>query len=256
MEKTVPGAKEFAPPPTPPAIDPVTQSILVAVCVVLLTIVFYLIYLRGKAVRRTVLLTGVSGSGKTLIFTRLVHEKYAETYTSMKENTADYVTTKGKSVFLVDIPGPENIRYKYLDKHKSNTRAFVYVVDSLTCNKDIRNVAEYLYILLTDPELGGKCSNALILCNKQDEMRAKKASSIKTALQDELNTLRTTKASQLSGTEESGETTMTLGKEGSKFTFDDHFINVEFLESHAVDGEKKDSEPNLNDLISWINKVA
>lgn len=50
--------------------------------------VFYF-YHKRKTSRRGVLLTGLSNSGKTLIFSQLVHGKYVDTHTSIKENSGE-----------------------------------------------------------------------------------------------------------------------------------------------------------------------
>lgn len=43
---------------------------------------------------------------------------------------------------LVDIPGHERLRGKFVDEYKGQARGVVYVVDSSTVQKDIRDVAE------------------------------------------------------------------------------------------------------------------
>lgn len=43
---------------------------------------------------------------------------------------------------VVDIPGHERLRHRYLDEYKKTARGLIYVVDSLTLNKEIRDVAE------------------------------------------------------------------------------------------------------------------
>lgn len=46
------------------------------------------------------------------------------------------------SVRIVDIPGHERLRGKFFDDYKSSTRGLVFVLDSTTVHKDVRDVAE------------------------------------------------------------------------------------------------------------------
>jgi len=43
---------------------------------------------------------------------------------------------------IVDIPGDERLRGKYFDKYKSSVKGLVYIIDSMTIQKEIRDVAE------------------------------------------------------------------------------------------------------------------
>jgi len=105
-------------------------------------------------VGRNVLLTGLCDAGKTLIYARLVHTKYAQTHTSVKENIGDaFNFGNNKCATVVDIPGHERLRYKYFDQYKSSAKGIVFVIDSSTIQKDIRDVAEYLYTLLSEPSV-------------------------------------------------------------------------------------------------------
>lgn len=46
------------------------------------------------------------------------------------------------SVKIVDIPGHERLRYKYFDKYKNSAKGLVFIIDSATIQKDIRDAAE------------------------------------------------------------------------------------------------------------------
>lgn len=89
-------------------------------------------------------------------------------------------------VRIVDIPGHERLRNKFFEQFKSATRAIVYVIDSVTLQKDIRDVAEYLYNILTDPLVSSYSPSLLILCNKQDMPLAKGSNAIKSILEKEM----------------------------------------------------------------------
>ena len=43
---------------------------------------------------------------------------------------------------LVDVPGFDKVRYRVLDRFNSAVAAIVFVVDSTTVQRDIRDVAE------------------------------------------------------------------------------------------------------------------
>lgn len=52
--------------------------------------VLFLIYRGRRVSRRSVLLTGLCNSGKTVLYAKLVHGQSIKTFTSVKENSGDY----------------------------------------------------------------------------------------------------------------------------------------------------------------------
>jgi len=72
---------------------------------------------------------------------QLLHGKFPVTFTSIKENVGDY-QVGNSSVRLVDIPGHYRVRDKCLELYKHRAKGIVFVVDSVTAQKDIRDVAE------------------------------------------------------------------------------------------------------------------
>ncbi|KAA0189714.1 Signal recognition particle receptor subunit beta, partial [Fasciolopsis buskii] len=87
---------------------------------------------------------------------------------------------------LVDIPGHEKIRYQSLEKYKANARAFVFVLDSGKIQMELKDVAEFLYNVLTDPRISRSGNRILIACNKQDSSAAKGFSVVRNLLEKEL----------------------------------------------------------------------
>lgn len=87
---------------------------------------------------------------------------------------------------IVDIPGHERLREKFLDQYKPLARGVVFVVDSVSIQKDVRDVAEFLYNILSDAVLFNSRASYLILCNKQDLSFAKGANAVKSILEKEL----------------------------------------------------------------------
>lgn len=87
---------------------------------------------------------------------------------------------------MIDIPGHERLRYKYFDQYKSSAKVVAYVIDSITIQKEIRDVAEFLYNILTDPVILRNSTHVAVICNKQDLPLAKGCNAIKSILEREL----------------------------------------------------------------------
>lgn len=87
------------------------------------------------------MLTGISEGGKSSVFMRVLHNKFPETFTSIKENVGDY-KIGGLTGRLVDIPGHYRVRDKCFDQYKKTAKGIIFVLDSVTIQKDIRDVAE------------------------------------------------------------------------------------------------------------------
>ncbi|KYM78773.1 Signal recognition particle receptor subunit beta [Atta colombica] len=154
---------------------------------------------------------------------------------------------------IVDIPGDERLRGKYFDKYKSSVKGLVYIIDAVTIQKEIRDVAEYLYNLLSDPDIQ-KTAPVLIMCNKQDQTMAKGCYVIKALLEKEMNLLRMTKTSQLEATDASS-TNIFLGKQGKHFEFSHLDSQIDFVESYASNDDSQMSA-DIEELKKWLIKIA
>ncbi|XP_071446176.1 signal recognition particle receptor subunit beta [Hetaerina americana] len=230
-------------------------AIIVGIIVILITLGIFVLWRKKKHSRRSVLLMGLCDSGKTLIFSRILENMYVMTHTSMKENVGEFVSKKG-SLKVVDIPGHERIRNKFFDQHKTSARGIIYVIDSVTIQKELRDVAEFLYNLLTDPMVNSHCVPLAIVCNKQDQTIAKGSTVIRNLLEKEMNMLRVTKSNQLQSTVEASNNNTFLGKQGKDFNFDHLYpIKVEFFESTALN-KNPDNPPDVDSITSWLHKVA
>ncbi|XP_045474711.1 signal recognition particle receptor subunit beta [Harmonia axyridis] len=227
------------------------QPIFIAVLIVLITIVFYLIYKRSKTTRRSILLTGICDSGKTVIFSQLIHQKDIQSFTSIKANIGEYASNK-TSLLIVDIPGHERLRYKYIDEHKASTKGIVFVVDSLTIQDDLKDAAEYIFNILCDDVLRKNKVNVLILCNKQDHTLAKESKAIRAMLEKELNTLQNTKSLQVENLDPNSKK-LSLGDD-TDFSFQNFVLNVEFAGSIAH--HSKNGKNNIDELEKWLAKLA
>lgn len=232
--------------------DSQLMGILVAIFAIIITLVLFAIWRRRKSVGQNIILTGLSDSGKTLIYARLISSKFVQTHTSAKENIGDVVINT-KTVKIVDIPGDERLHYKFFEKYKLTAKGIVYVIDSVTVQKNIRDVAEYLYNLLSGINEHRNIP-VLVLCNKQDQTMAKGCSVIKSLLEKEMNLLRLTKSNQLEATDASSVQVF-LGKPGKDFEFDHLNSKVEFAESSAF-AEDPETPIQLEQLQAWLQKTA
>ncbi|KAK9744788.1 Signal recognition particle receptor beta subunit [Popillia japonica] len=228
-------------------------KIYIAIIVVLITLVLFLIYRSRTVRRRSILLTGLCNSGKTVLFARLVHGQLIKTFTSMKENTGEYAIN-GSSLKIIDIPGHERVRDKFFDQYKPEAKAIVYVVDSTLIQEEIRDIAEYLYNILSCPDIANNKINVLILCNKRDISASKDWSTVKTMLERELTTLQITKSSQLEFVDPKIKKSSLL-VDGETFQFGlMSSIKVDFLDCNATTTE--DGSPNLKGLEKWLSNIV
>ncbi|KAG1460031.1 hypothetical protein G6F56_006039 [Rhizopus delemar] len=102
----------------------------------------------------------------------------------MKENEGA-ILLSNKTFDLVDLPGHERVRFRYID-FLPVTQSIVFVVDSTTLNKQIRSVAEYLYDVLAKPQVQKNRTPVLIACNKSDMITALPTEKIRLMLETEM----------------------------------------------------------------------
>ncbi|XP_041979436.1 signal recognition particle receptor subunit beta [Aricia agestis] len=239
---------------TEPVLNDPRYITLLSVIVLVFTLVFWWCFSRRRHLRRSVLVTGLSDAGKTLLFVRLTYSQFRQTFTSMRENIEEYITSNN-TLKIVDLPGQERLRNKFFDQYKSSAKGIVYVVDSVTIQKEIRDVAEYLYTILADPVVQSNSPPLLILCNKQDQPMAKGSQVIKNLLEKEINLVRVTKSSQLESVDPSQSSSASfLGKMGRDFEFSHLSCRVDIAESSASTGD--DENPtDMKALEEWISKL-
>ena len=170
----------------------------------------------------------------------------------MQENLGilDLPQQRKKPVSVLDLPGHERIRYKFLDKHKESAMGIVYVLDAATITKCIRDATEFLFRILSDPMIHSNRTPVLIICNKQDLNLAKGSSVIERELAKEIGLLRETHSGVLQGTDGSALNHIFLGKEGRDFAFSDLKAPIDFCEASAV------NEDNLDKIQAWISNMA
>ncbi|KAF5398628.1 Signal recognition particle receptor beta subunit [Paragonimus heterotremus] len=216
----------------------VALSVVVAVLLCVVTAVIFWILKKQKG--HSVLLLGICEAGKTSLFTKLIHNTDIVSYTSLKENCGAYKTEKRvfvtfpnhlQSLNIIDIPGHEKVRYECFRKYRNDLRALIFMIDSKNIQTELKDVAEFMYNVLTDPQIAYGRHKVLIVCNKQDCTLAKGSVVIRSLLEKELNTLTLTRVGALAGLDpRSGSTPVFLTKPGSTFTFATTRIPVDFVE--------------------------
>ncbi|XP_028918784.1 signal recognition particle receptor subunit beta [Ornithorhynchus anatinus] len=239
--------------------EPALLSVLVALLLLLLTAVFWRFIRSRKTGKNAVLLVGLCDSGKTLLFVRLLTGMYRKTQTSITDSSAGYRARndRGSSLTLIDLPGHESLRLQFLERFKDAARAIVFVVDSGTFQREVKDVAEFLYQVLIDSLVLKNVPSLLIACNKQDITMAKSAKIIQQQLEKELNTLRVTRSAAPSTMDSSGTVVAPqLGKKGKEFDFSQLPMKVDFLECSARGGTGEDGSADIKDLEKWLARIA
>nr|KAG5698995.1 hypothetical protein BaRGS_033508 [Batillaria attramentaria] len=143
-----------------------------------------------------------------------------------------------------------------MDEYKGLARGIIFVVDSGTVQKEIKEVAEYLYTILTDRTISQNAPPVLIACNKQDLTLCKGASVIKNMLEKEMNTLRVTRSAALQGIDNTANNNTYLGKRNKDFEFADlKPLRVEFAECSAR-GKSEASDGDLKAVLEWMTRIV
>ncbi|XP_042316511.1 signal recognition particle receptor subunit beta [Sceloporus undulatus] len=245
-------------PPPETAQAQLLASVAVAVFALLALLIWKFVQSR-KSSRRAVLLVGLCDSGKTLLFVRLITGNFRNTQTSITDSSALYrvKNDKNTSVTLIDLPGHESLRLQLLDRFKAAARAIVFVVDSIAFQREMKDVAEFLYQLLIDNTLMKNAPPLLIACNKQDVTMAKSSKLIQQQLERELNTLRVTLSAAPSTLDSSSSgSAPQLGKKGKEFDFSQLPMKVEFVECSARGSKGEEDSADIEALETWLAKIA
>ena len=210
-------------------------AIAVAIIVIVITL---LLSRRFKKSTRVVLLTGLSDSGKTAIFSKVIFNKAKKSVTSLKENEA---TSNDLNLKFIDLPGADRLRSRYWEQYRSKARHVIFVVDSSTVNGMLRDLSEYLYVLLSDGIVYKNQIRFTIACNKQDLENAKRKDQVKFILEKELNAIRDTRKGQLGKTSEEEDEDYLASQAGEEISLD--ALKVNFIET---------SMNNVDQLIKTI----
>ncbi|KAE9597014.1 hypothetical protein Lal_00007229 [Lupinus albus] len=231
---------------------PPTQ-LYAAAAIVVFTTVLLLSRLLKRVKGNTIVLTGLSGSGKSVLFYQLRDgSTHQGTVTSMEPNEGTFVlhgetTKKGKikPVHIVDVPGHSRLRPK-LDEYLPQAAGAVFVVDALDFLPNCRAASEYLYDLLTKGSIVKKKIPLLILCNKTDKVTAHTKEFIRRQMEKEIDKLRTSR-SAISEADVTNE--FTLGVPGEPFTFTQCSNKVTTAEASGLTGEISQLEEFIREHV-------
>lgn len=206
-----------------------------------------------RTISNTIVLTGLSGSGKTVVFYQLRDgSSHQGTVTSMEPNEGIFVlhsetTKKGKikPVHLVDVPGHSRLRPK-LDEFMPRAAGVVFVVDAVEFLPNCRAASEYLYDILTKASVVKKKVPLLILCNKVDKVTAHTKDFIRKQLEKEIDKLRASRTA-VSAADISDE--FTLGVPGEAFAFSQCHNKVTVAEASGATGDISSLEQFIRERV-------
>eukprot|EP00250_Pteridium_aquilinum_P019162 c24324_g1_i2 orf=375-1157(+) len=212
--------------------------------VLLLTLFLLLLVARFAYKKRksdTVLLVGLSGSGKTALFYQLRDgSTHKGTVTSMEANVDRFIlhsesTKQGKAkpVRLVDVPGHMKLRAK-LDEFLTEAGGIIFLVDAADFMPNVRAISEYLYDILSKAWVVKYKVPVLIVANKTDKVTAHSRDFIRKQLEKEIDKLRVTRTA-VSDADMTSE--VFIGKEGEPFKFTQCLNNVTVAEASVVTGQ-------------------
>jgi len=246
-------------------LDKYGGAYLAVALVIITTAIIFIVIKSTKSGRDTVLLLGLCDSGKTLLFSLLSAKREVKTQTSIQENVGRYASSReksGKSFKVVDLPGHERLRAKYLYKHKDGARGIIFMVDSVNFVREVRDAAEFLYDVFANKTMMKNKVSILIACNKQDVPTAKSCTVIKSQLEKELNALRKTRSAALLDMDDyASSKNQDIGKSGQDFEFSHvHPIKVSFCECslHSTTGtttSPADLKPKLAEIEDWLQAL-
>lgn len=229
------------------------QLYAAAAVLIFTTILLFSIRLLKRTNSNTVVLTGLSGAGKTVLFYQLrdgsIHEG---TVTSMEPNDDTFVlhseTTqkqKVKPVRVIDVPGHSRLRPK-LDEYLPQAAAIVFVVDAVDFLPNCRAASEYLYDILTKGSVVRKKIPLLVLCNKTDKVTAHSKEFISRQMGKEIDKLRESR-SAISEADIANE--FTLGVPGEPFSFTQCYNKVRFQDASGLTGDIPQLEQFIREYV-------
>uniref|UniRef100_A0AAF5HXQ1 Signal recognition particle receptor subunit beta n=1 Tax=Strongyloides stercoralis TaxID=6248 RepID=A0AAF5HXQ1_STRER len=221
-------------------------------------LIAYLLFKKVSVRRNVFLLVGLSDSGKTQVFSKLINvNKKTQSYTSIEENTFNgKIPCFSKEISLVDFPGTLRLRSrlfsKWLTFELNTIRGIIFVVDSSTFTKHARDIAELLYDILIKTK---SSIDIFVACNKQDILLSKNKNVIKTTLEKDLGLINKSRAASLDMTDGSRKDEL-LTETGENFKWEDlPRLKIDFDEIIADLEEDSDKAINIDSLTQWINDV-
>lgn len=226
--------------------DPNFAVTAIALAVALVIFTFVLIRLCSSKGRRgdSILLIGLAEAGKTTLAALLSGDVQAAplAVTSMKANEIVAKISKSRLCNIIDLPGFDRLRPRFWEDYKTRARALIFVIDSLAFLANSRDVADFLYDILSDPFVSSSKVPILIACNKQDAARAKSFNVISRQLEKEMTAIRETRAAALNEDE-----IVILGSLGKDFTWKDVKNPISFCDCSCLQ-----SDSQVRPVGEWI----
>jgi len=143
-----------------------------------------------------VLMVGIPGAGKTAATSRLVYGEMSETRTSQAENVVpDVELGEGLRAMVVDTPGHQRVRsvwHNYVGRGAGSQAAthIVFMINSVDVRSEAKQIAEFLFDVLSDPETQDEEIPVLLLCTKSDMQTALPVQTIVPLVEHQLEQLR------------------------------------------------------------------
>jgi len=220
--------------------------IIPSIVTVLLLLFTYVLlkFVLGRPKGDTIVLMGLEGAGKTVLYAQLVAGKEVQSQTSLQANKA---ALPGTSFVLVDVPGNTRVRAEAFTLAAKSVRGVVLVLDSGTFVDNVRECSEVLYEVLLNSDVKASRCPIVLMCNKQDEELARGCAPIQAAVERELTTINNTSAASLS--DDSG-TTRTLAPANTTVSFASLPNPIT-----AIAGTCTGSEVQLTEINQWINAL-
>ncbi|KAK4787976.1 hypothetical protein SAY86_019295 [Trapa natans] len=229
-------------------------QLYVAIVVLAFTVlILLLVPLFKRKKSNTIVLSGLSGSGKTVLFYQLRDGSHHQgTVTSMEPNEGTFIlhsetSKKGKikHVHLVDVPGHSRLRPK-LEEFLPQAAGLVFVVDALDFLPNCREASEYLYEILTNASVVKKKIPVLLLCNKTDKVTAHTKDFIRKQMEKEIDKLRQSR-SVISSADIASD--FSLGESGVAFIFSQCQNRVTVAEASGLTGDISQVEEFIREYV-------
>uniref|UniRef100_A0A0N4Z7A3 Signal recognition particle receptor subunit beta n=1 Tax=Parastrongyloides trichosuri TaxID=131310 RepID=A0A0N4Z7A3_PARTI len=221
-------------------------------------LIVYIILKKASNRRNTILIIGLSDSGKTQIFSKIIRlDKKVKTYTSLQENIFNgKIESLPKDITIVDFPGTLRLRSrlfsKWLTSECNTIKGIILVIDSALFSKQSRDIAELLYDTLLKTQ---SSIDIFVACNKQDIPFAKSKNAIKTTLEKDLGLINKSRAASLDTTDGTRRDEL-LSQTEDNFKWEDlPFLNITF-DTTIADIEKDiDETIDIDPLVQWLTNL-
>mmetsp|Transcript_25004 Transcript_25004/g.56713 ORF Transcript_25004/g.56713 Transcript_25004/m.56713 type:complete len:264 (-) Transcript_25004:74-865(-) len=178
---------------------------------------------KGRSRGQLALLLGQCGAGKTALFFRLRDNEEVQTVSSLKplRDTFQLRPSEGEEPFgpieVADCPGHQRLRGK-ANEFLKEARCVIYLVDAEDKQR-LKDVAEHLYEMMTNPDILELHTPILLACNKCDLSSARPEKFIMDEIDREIEQMRVSRAATLEGQDQADSY---LGIDGEKFKLLEH----------------------------------